>query len=156
MTELETLKAEAARLPWTTQRVWTEATKLGAGAAGLLMLQNLLWAFQVGHRPLHSLIGPDPRAFVAAQLIAAALAAGLAVLILTRRGLWACEAVLLWSLVELYPPLTRDLYGHSPTAFRFSAVAAILAIISVRGAWAIRGEPKETAGERRGAGPPPP
>jgi hypothetical protein len=124
--------------PLTLARIWVEAAKLGAGAAALLALQNLLWAFQVGHRPLHSLIGPDPQVFVAAQLIAAAIAGGLAILILTRQGLWACEAVLAWSLIELWPPLTRDLYAHEPTAYRFSVVAFILAMLGVRGAWAIR------------------
>jgi hypothetical protein len=124
--------------PWTRERVWTEAAKLGAGAAGLLMVQNLLWAMNVAHRPMGALIGSDARVFVAAQLGAAAVAAALAVLILTRRRLWACEAVLLWSLLELDTPLTRALYAHEPTALRFSIVAVVLAIVGVRGAWAIR------------------
>jgi hypothetical protein len=146
----EPVLKDAQGRPLTVHRIWVEAAKLGAGAAGLLALQNILWAFQVGHRPLHSLIGPDPHVFVAAQLIAAALAGGLAILILTRQGLWACEAVLLWSMIELYPPLTRDLYGHVPTAFRFSAVALVLALIGVRGAWAIRlGEPRGDDQARR-------
>ena len=129
----EPVLKDAKGEPLTLPRIWRETAKLGAGAAALLALQNLLWAFQVDHRPMHSLIGPDPHVFVAAQLIAAALAAGLALLILTRQGLWACEAVLLWSLIELDPPLTRYLYGHSPTALRFSVVAAILAMLGVHG-----------------------
>ena len=133
--------------PLTLERIWIEAAKLGAGAAALLALQNFLWAFQVDHRPMHSLIGPDPHVFVAAQLIAAGLASGLALLILTRQGLWACEAVLFWSLIELWPPLTRDLYGHAPTAYRFSVVAVILAMLGVRGAWAIRAIAKPTGAE---------
>lgn len=129
-----------ASLPMTSALGRLSRCELGAGAAGVLAALNLIGLFNLDHRPLHSLIGPDPSVFIAAQLIAAALAGGLALLILTRHGLWACEAVLAWSMFELYPSGMQALYGHyySGREWRLSLTAFGLAVAGVAGAWAIR------------------
>jgi hypothetical protein len=131
---------DLARLPVSSALGRLARCEYGAAAAGALALLNLLGLLYLDKRPLDSLIGSDPNVFVAAQLIAAAIAVGLALLILTRHGLWACEAVLAWTLFELYPPGMRALYGHSLSgkAWRLELTAVILAIVGVTGAWAIR------------------
>jgi hypothetical protein len=140
---------DLATLPLTTPLRRLTACEYGAGAAGALAALNLMGLFDVETRPLDSLIGPDPNVFIAAQLIAAALAVGLALLILSRHGLWACEVVLAWTLFELYPPGMRALYGHgiSGKDWNIALGAVGMAAAGVVGAWAIR---------RAGAQTPPP
>jgi hypothetical protein len=126
--------------PLTTPFRRLRATEYGASAAGILAMLNLIAAVDVGHRPGHALIGHDPHVYIAAQLIAAALAGGLGLMIISRHWLWACEVVLLWSMFELVPYETTWLYGHAVHGREwFLALGALgFAMVGVRGAWALR------------------
>jgi hypothetical protein len=93
------------------------------------------------------LTGSSPSA---AQLVAAGVAGLLAWLIYSKSWLWACEVVLAWSLLELDPWLTRWLYGHTwnpsfSRSFELVLFTVGLAMIGVRGAWAIRREAAKAA-----------
>jgi hypothetical protein len=116
------------------------ATEYGAAAALSLAALNGIGLMDIGHRPLDSLIGPDPNAYIIAQLTAVALGLGLAALVRYRHSLWVCEAVLAWSLLELWPSETRFLYGHgvSGRGWTIAAGALFFAMLGVRGAWAMR------------------
>jgi len=134
--------------PLTTPKLRLQAVHAGAGAAGLLALLNVIGAAEAWSRPVQSLIGPDPGVHAAAQLAAAAVLGGLAVVIYLGVALWACELVLAWSLLELDPWLMHWLYGHGWRGSRtIQLVVAIvlLAAVGVRGAWAIRAARRKDA-----------
>jgi hypothetical protein len=126
------------REPLTTPFRRLHAIHYGAGAAGMLTLLNLVAMLDANRRPADVLIGSDLRTFLIAQLVAAALAAGLALLIVWRRSLWACRIVMVWSVVELAFPIFRYLYGHVIVgrAWGIAFSAAAFAYVGLRGAWA--------------------
>lgn len=129
------------REPLTTPYRRWHAVQYGAGAAGMLAALNVMSMMEVQRRPLHHvLVGPDAESYLAAHAAVAALAVSLALIILSRGYLWACQAVVAWAVTELAAPVFHWLYGHTLIGrmWLVAFMALVFALIGLQGARAER------------------